>query len=74
MQAEPQLARQRVMVRNGLTEAQAQSRLDAQMKNEDRARHAHRLLDNNTDDPEVLHAAVARVWSEFVLAHPDLGL
>ena len=73
MHADPAVAIRRLVARNGLTEAQAQSRLASQMSNADRERHAQRVIVNDTDDPAVLAGAVTQVWAAFLSAHPHLA-
>jgi len=43
----PEIARQRVMERNGLTSEQASARIDAQLTNAERAKHAQVTIDNS---------------------------
>jgi dephospho-CoA kinase len=42
----PELARERVIARNGLTAEQADARIAAQITNEERVRHAHVVIEN----------------------------
>ncbi len=43
----PEIARKRVMERNGLTAEQAGARIDAQLTNAERAKHAQVTIDNS---------------------------
>jgi dephospho-CoA kinase len=43
----PEIARQRIMSRNGLTSEQADARINAQLTNDERAKHAHVVIDNS---------------------------
>jgi dephospho-CoA kinase len=68
--AAPAVARARLMARNGLTEQDAQRRLDAQLSNADRVRHATRTVENDGNDVAVLGAHCAAAWDACLAAHP----
>lgn len=59
---EPALARARLMSRNGLTAEQADARIAAQLTNEERAKHAQVVIENNgsLEDLEQRVAAACR--------------
>ena len=62
---EPEVARARLMARNGLTEAQAQSRIDSQLTNKERSLHAYAKIDNSgtLDD---FRQKVEREWKKLL--------
>lgn len=62
---EPDVARARLMARNGLTEAQAQSRIDSQLTNKERSLHAYAKIDNSgtLDD---FRQKVEREWKKLL--------
>ncbi len=57
------IALERLMERNGLGREEAQSRLDAQMDETERAAKADRVIRNN-GDLDALRAVVEKVWRE----------
>lgn len=61
---DPDIARQRVVERNGITPDQANARIEAQLTNGERRPHAHVVIENNgsLDD---LRAAVNNAWSQL---------
>ena len=62
---EPEVARDRLMARNGLTEQQAQSRIDSQLTNKERSLHAYAKIDNSRtlDD---FRQKVEREWKKLL--------
>ena len=62
---EPKIALARLMERNGLDEAAAQARLDAQMSNADRIQRADFALENNHQIDDLLDAA-GELWEQLV--------
>lgn len=56
-----EVARERLMSRNGLTAEQADARIDAQLSNEERAKHAEVVIDNSGTIDE-LRQRVERQW------------
>lgn len=60
----PEIARQRIVSRNGLSEEQAQARIDAQLRNEERARHAQVIIENN-GTLEALRTRVLEAWEKL---------
>lgn len=60
----PEVARERLMARNGLTPEQAQARIDSQISNEERTRHADVVIDTNRTLAEE-EAEVDRLWSQL---------
>jgi len=58
----PRTAIERLRDRNGLSEEQAQARLDSQLSNKEREAHADVKIANN-DDLEKLHGRVRRAWN-----------
>lgn len=59
----PDVARERIVQRNGLTPEQADQRIAAQLTNDERARHARVVIENN-GTLEELRARVDEAWSE----------
>jgi phosphopantetheine adenylyltransferase/dephospho-CoA kinase len=55
------LARERMMSRNGLDEARADARIDAQLTNEERAQHADVIIEND-GGLDVLRERVGEAW------------
>jgi dephospho-CoA kinase len=64
---EPDIARQRIVSRNGLTEDQAQQRIAAQLSNDERTRHAQVVLRNN-GTLEELEQQVSDAWDALTAA------
>ncbi len=60
----PDIARQRVMERNGLTAEQADARINAQLTNAERAKHAQVVIDNSGTLDE-LKQRVAAEWEKL---------
>lgn len=62
---EPEIARERLMARNGLNEQQAQSRIDSQLSNKERTLHAYAKIDNSgtLDD---FRQKVEREWKKLL--------
>jgi dephospho-CoA kinase len=58
------VARQRIMERNGLTSEQADQRIDAQLSNAERARHAQVIIENN-GTLEELEGDVQAAWERL---------
>jgi dephospho-CoA kinase len=63
----PDIARQRIVQRNGLTPEQADARIAAQLTNEERATHAQVIIENS-GTLEELRASVLAVWERLVAA------
>jgi len=61
----PEIARQRLMTRNGLTEAQAQARIDSQLSNKERLVYADIKLDNS-GTLEQFEQRVEREWKKLL--------
>lgn len=59
-----ELAVERLAVRNGLTREQAEARLNAQLSNEERRRHADVVIENN-GTLEDLRRAVEDAWAKL---------
>ncbi len=59
-----EIARQRLMARNGLNEEQADARISSQISNEERGRHADVVIDNS-GDVDALRGRVAEAWAEL---------
>lgn len=57
----PEIARERIVQRNGLTPEQADQRIAAQLTNDERAKHAQVIIDNSGTIEE-LRARVAAAW------------
>jgi phosphopantetheine adenylyltransferase/dephospho-CoA kinase len=55
------IARERIISRNGLEAAQAEARIDAQLTNEERAQHADLIIENNRSLDD-LRARVDDAW------------
>ena len=55
------VARERIISRNGLDAAQAEARIDAQLTNEERAQHADQIIENN-GSLEELRERVDQAW------------
>lgn len=62
---DPGIARTRLMTRNGLSEAQAQARIDSQISNKERALHAYVKIDNSGTLDE-FHQKVDREWRRLL--------
>jgi dephospho-CoA kinase len=63
----PETAVERLVARNGLTEAQARSRLAAQLTNEQRRPHAQVVIENDGTMEELLRA-VDEAWAKVAAA------
>jgi dephospho-CoA kinase len=63
----PELARQRVVERNGLTPEQADARIAAQLTNEERVKHARVVIENGGTIDE-LRAKVDAAWEQLMAA------
>ena len=61
---EPSVAKARLMSRNNLTDAQAQSRIDAQISNKERLLHAYAKFDNS-GTLDQFRQRVEREWKRF---------
>ena len=61
------VARQRLMTRNGISEEQANDRIASQISNEERARHAQVTIDNS-GDLEALAQRVDEAWTRLAAA------
>jgi len=61
------VARQRLMARNGISEEQANDRIASQISNEERARHAQVTIDNS-GDLEALAKGVDEAWTRLAAA------
>lgn len=62
VEASPEVARQRLMAYKGLSAAEAGARLDAQLSNEERRRHADVVIDNG-GSLERTRRQVDRLWA-----------
>ncbi len=60
----PEIARERIMSRNGLTAEQADARIGAQLTNAERERHAQVVIDNSTSLDE-LRRRVDAEWERL---------
>jgi dephospho-CoA kinase len=60
-----EVAKQRLMTRNYLTEEQAEQRIRSQMSNEEKARHVHWVLDTNRPKEET-EKIVLQKWEELL--------
>ena len=60
----PEIARERIVARNGLTPEQADQRIAAQLTNEQRARHAVVIIDNS-GTLEALERRVDEAWEHL---------
>ena len=58
---DPAIARERIMARNGFTAEQADQRIAAQLTNDERAKHAHVIIDNSGTLDE-LRTRVDAAW------------
>jgi dephospho-CoA kinase len=65
--ASPDVARKRLMERNGLTAEEAESRLRAQLPNEKRREYASTVIENDGSLPD-LRSAVERAWASVKAA------
>jgi dephospho-CoA kinase len=65
----PEVARERIMSRNGLTAEQADARIAAQLTNNERAPHAQVIIDNS-GTLEELERRVATEWEKLAAAAP----
>jgi dephospho-CoA kinase len=63
----PELARQRVVQRNGLTHEQADARIAAQLTNGERVKHAQVVIEN-TGTLDELRAKVDAEWERLMAA------
>jgi dephospho-CoA kinase len=63
----PELARERIMSRNGLTAEQADQRIGAQLTNDERAKHAQVIIENS-GTLEDLEQRVAADWDRLAAA------
>jgi len=63
----PDVARQRIMSRNGLTAGQADARINAQLSNGERERHAQVIIDNSGTLDE-LRRRVEAEWQRLAAA------
>jgi dephospho-CoA kinase len=63
----PDLARSRIMSRNGLTAEQAEQRIGAQLSNEEREPHAHIVIENS-GTMEDLERRVNDEWNKLTAA------
>jgi len=63
----PEIARQRVMERNGLTAEQADARINAQLTDEERATHAQVIIDNSCTLDELKQRVTAK-WEKLIAA------
>ena len=61
----PEIARQRVIERNGMTAEQADARIHAQLTNEERANHAQVIIDNS-GTLEELKRRVTGEWEKLI--------
>ena len=66
----PEIAKARIIERNGLPPEQAQARIDAQLSNDERARHAHVVIENNGTLDE-LRARVKAEWDKLVASQVE---
>ena len=64
VEAPVEVARSRLMARNGLSQQQADDRIASQLSSEERRRHAKVVIDNS-GDLEALRQRVAAAWSEL---------
>lgn len=62
-----EVARQRLMARNGISEEQANDRIASQISNQERARHARVTIDNS-GDLEALAKRVDEAWARLAAA------
>ena len=60
----PEIARERIMSRNGLTPEQADARINAQLTNDERAKHAQVVIDNSGTLDE-LRQRVDAAWERL---------
>lgn len=63
----PSVARERIVQRNGLTPEQADARIAAQLTNEERAQHAHVIIDNSGTLDELRQRVIAE-WDRLIAA------
>jgi phosphopantetheine adenylyltransferase/dephospho-CoA kinase len=61
----PEIARERLMTRNGLTEEQAQSRIDSQLSNKERLAYADVKIENSGTQ-EQFEQKVEREWKRLL--------
>jgi phosphopantetheine adenylyltransferase/dephospho-CoA kinase len=61
----PEIARERLMARNGLTEEQAQSRIDSQLSNKERLAYADVKIENSGTQ-EQFEQKVEREWKRLL--------
>lgn len=66
----PEIAIERLRERNGLTAEQAQARLDSQLSNRERERHADVKIDNS-EGLDQLQARVERAWKALQKRQPE---
>jgi dephospho-CoA kinase len=67
VEVSPAVARERLMARNGLTAEQADARINAQLTNEERERHAQAIIDNSGTLDE-LRQRVRSEWERLQAA------
>jgi len=67
----PEVARARMMQRNGLSAEQADARIGAQLTNEERAKHADVIIENS-GTLEELAARVDAAWDALVATAPEV--
>ncbi len=65
----PEVARERIMSRNGLTAEQADQRINAQLTNEQRAKHAHVIIENS-GTLDALRERVVAEWDALAATAP----
>jgi phosphopantetheine adenylyltransferase/dephospho-CoA kinase len=68
----PEVARERLMARNGLTEAQAQARIDSQLTNKERLQYADVKIDNS-GTLEQFEGRVEREWKRLLKRSEESG-
>jgi dephospho-CoA kinase len=68
----PEVARDRLMARNGLTDAQAQARIDSQLTNKERLQYADVKIDNS-GTLEQFEGRVEREWKKLLKRSEESG-
>jgi dephospho-CoA kinase len=68
----PEVARERLMARNGLTDAQAQARIDSQLTNKERLQYADVKIDNS-GTLEQFEGRVEREWKRLLKRNEESG-
>jgi dephospho-CoA kinase len=68
----PEVARERLMARNGLTDAQAQARIDSQLTNKERLQYADVKIDNS-GTLEQFEGRVEREWKRLLKRSEESG-